>query len=72
MFDATDSEHAPWHIVRSNDKRRARLNCISHFLAAIPYERLDWEEPKLPRRSRKGAYDDVAALEGRRFIPEVF
>ena len=38
MLDATDTDHAPWNIVRSDDKRRARLNVISHFLSALPYE----------------------------------
>ena len=72
MFRGTDTGWAPWHIVRSNDKRRARLNCISHLLSQIPYEPIPWEDPKLPQRSRKGAYDDVAALEDRNFVPEVF
>jgi len=72
MLDATDTSWAPWNIVRSNDKRRARLNCISHFLSQIPYEPIPWDEPKMPQRSHKGAYDDVAALEGRNFIPEIF
>ena len=40
MFKATDSKHAPWYVIRSDDKRRARLNCISHVLKAIPYKRL--------------------------------
>ncbi len=40
MLEATDSKHAPWHIVRSDDKRRARLNCISHILSLIPYKKV--------------------------------
>ena len=71
MFDATDNPWAPWNIVRSNDKRRARLNCISHFLSQIPYEPIPWEEPKMPQRRPKGVCDDDAALAGRKFIPEV-
>jgi polyphosphate kinase 2 len=70
MLDATDTEIAPWHIVRSDDKKRARLNCISHLLSVIPYDRLPREKVKLPNRSKKGAYDDQATLERRRFVPE--
>jgi polyphosphate kinase len=72
MLDATDSEHAPWYIARSDDKKRARLNCISHLLSLIPYERVPRKKIKLPKRSTKGAYDDQATLEGRRFVPEKY
>jgi polyphosphate kinase 2 len=69
MLEATDTEHAPWHIVPSDDKKRARLNCISHLLSLIPYERLPREEEvKLPRRALADAYHDRATLEGRRFV----
>jgi hypothetical protein len=60
MFKATDSKRAPWHIVRSDDKRRARLNCISHLLESIPFKRLPRDRVKLPKRSNKGQYDDQA------------
>lgn len=70
MLEATDTDDSPWHIVRSGDKRRARLNCISHLLSQIPYERTDREKVKLPKRSFKGKFDDQASLEGRRFIEE--
>ena len=69
MFDATDTEFAPWYIVPSDDKRRARLNCISHLLSLIPYEEVPRKKVKLPERSMKGAYDDRATLESRRFVP---
>jgi len=72
MLDMTDTEHAPWYIVRSDDKKRARLNCISHLLSLVPYERVRRAEIKLPKRSLKGAYDDVATLEGRKFIVEKY
>jgi polyphosphate kinase len=72
MFEATDTEIAPWYIVRSDDKKRARLNCISHLLSLIPYQKVRRERVKLPERSRKGAYDDQATLKGRRFIPELY
>ena len=70
MLTATDTPHAPWYIVRADDKRAARLNCLAHFLSLIPYEKVRREKVKLPRRSRKGAYDDAASLEGRRFVPD--
>jgi polyphosphate kinase 2 len=70
MLEATDTEHAPWSILPSDDKRRARLNCIAHLLKLIPYKDVPREEVKLPKRSKKGEYDDSASLEGRRFVPE--
>jgi polyphosphate kinase 2 len=72
MLDATDSDFAPWHIVRSDDKKRARLNCISHLLSVIPYQKPPREKVKLPDRSKKGAYDDEASLQSRQFIPEKY
>src|SRR6188508_2355102 len=71
MLEATDSEHAPWHIVRSDDKRRARLNCIAKLLDLIPYEKVDSEPVKLPKRDKKNRYDDDATMVGRRFVPEI-
>ena len=72
MLEATDTKHAPWHIVRSDDKKRARLNCISHLLSLIPYKKLPREKLKLPKRSTKGEYDDHATLQGRKVISEVY
>jgi polyphosphate kinase 2 (PPK2 family) len=72
MLEATDTEHAPWHIVRSDDKRRARLNLIAHFLSLIPYKELPPEMVELPKRSKKDAYDDVASIANRRFVPEKY
>jgi polyphosphate kinase 2 len=68
MLAATDTEFAPWYIVPSDDKRRARLNCISHLLGLFPYERLPREKVKLPKRSMEDEYDDRATLEGKRFV----
>jgi polyphosphate kinase len=68
MLKATDTEYAPWYIVPSDDKRRARLNCISHLLSLISYEKLPRKQVKLPQRSMHDAYDDRATLEGRRFV----
>ena len=70
MFKATDTKHAPWYVLRSDDKKRARLNCIAHLLKLIPYKKVPREKIKLPKRSMKGAYDDQATLKGRRFVPE--
>jgi polyphosphate kinase len=70
MFEATDTQHAPWYIVRSDDKRRARLNTLSHILSLIAYKKVPREKITLPKRSKKERYDDQATLEGRRFIPE--
>jgi polyphosphate kinase 2 len=72
MFKATDTKVAPWYIVRSDDKKRARLNCIAHLLSLIPYKKVDRPKVKLPDRSKKHAYDDEATLAPRRFIPEVY
>ena len=69
MLEATDTEFAPWYIVPSDDKRRARLNCISHMLSLIPYKKVSRKKVKLPERSKKGAYDDEATLKTRRFVP---
>jgi polyphosphate kinase 2 len=72
MLKATDTEHAPWHILRSDDKKRARLNCISHLLEQIPYEAMPQQKISLPKRSAKGAYDDQATLKRRRMVPEKY
>jgi polyphosphate kinase 2 len=70
MFEATDSKVAPWNIIRSDDKRRARLNCISHILTTIPHREMRAEKVKLPKRSGKSKYDDQRALKGRNFVRE--
>ena len=70
MLDATDTKHAPWHLVRTDDKRRGRLNCISHILSTIPYKRVSHQKVKLPRRSNKGSYDDLRSINKRRFVAE--
>ena len=72
MLEATDTKHAPWYIIRSDDKKRARLNCIAHLLALIPYKDVPREKVNLPKRSNKGKYDDQVTLKGRRFIPEKY
>jgi polyphosphate kinase 2 len=68
MLDATDTDHAPWYIIRSDDKRRGRLNCIAHILDRIPYKKMSHDKVKLPSRAMKQKYDDQASLAGRRFV----
>jgi polyphosphate kinase 2 len=72
MIKATDTKHAPWYIVRSDDKKKARLNCISHLLSLIPCGKAPREKVKLPKRKDKGSYDDQASLKGRHFVPEKY
>ena len=72
MLDATDTDFAPWHIVRSDDKKRARLNCIRHILDAIPHKAIRRDRITIPKRSNKHAYDDQTTLAKRRFVREVF
>ena len=72
MLDATDTRHAPWHIVKSDDKKRARLNCIKHLLSQIPYKRVASPKVEMVGRSRKRAYDDEAPMKKRRFVREVY
>ena len=57
-------------IIRSDDKRRARLNCISHILKTIPYKKIKRDKVKLPPRSDKGRYNDQASLRGMKFVEE--
>ena len=56
MFEATDTGFAPWYVVRSNDKRRARLNLISHLLDHIPYKTAPREKVKFPKRQKRHGY----------------
>ena len=72
MLDATDTRDSPWYLVRTDDKRRARLNCISHLLKLIDYKDAPREKVKLPKRSHENKYDDQATLEGRRFVEEKY
>jgi polyphosphate kinase len=58
MFQASDTPHAPWHVVRSDDKRRARLNIIAHILDTIPYKDVPREKVKLPDRQKPGGYKE--------------
>ena len=70
MLKATNSKHAPWHVVRSDDKRRARLNCIAHLLKTIPHKRVQKDKVRLPKRSDRGRYNDQAGLRGIALVAE--
>jgi len=71
MLAMTDSSHAPWWIVPSDDKERARINCISHILKSIPYERVKFEEPDLGKR-KKRPDDYIAPGSTTAVVPDVF
>jgi polyphosphate kinase len=58
MLAATDTALAPWYIVPSDDKKRARLNCIADVLSRIPYEEIDYTPPKLPGRQKPKGYEE--------------
>ena len=70
MLEYTDTDHAPWHIVHSDDKKRARLNVISHILSQIPYKKVQHDKVKLPARSHKKEYDDRESIAGRRLAEQ--
>jgi polyphosphate kinase 2 len=70
MFAATDSPESPWHVVKADDKRRARLNCIAHFLSSIPYAEIPREKVTLPPRQKAKGYDKPSYPY--RFVPEKY
>jgi len=70
MLKATNTKQSPWYLIRSDDKRRARLNCIAHLLESIPYKRMRKDKVKLPKRSNKGRYNDQAGLRRMNFVAE--
>jgi polyphosphate kinase 2 len=71
MFSFTDIKQAPWHVVNSDDKKRARLNCIRHFLDSIPYQDLTPEPLKLPPRQKESGYVRPPITD-QTFVPDVF
>ena len=70
MLAATDNERAPWYIVRSDDKRKARLNCISHILHSLPFKAIKKPKVILPKRGKASKKDHDAFLKDRRFVVE--
>ena len=71
MIKATDTDYAPWYRVRADDKRSARLNCISHLLSMIPYKKIPYKLPPLPKR-RKRAKGVPETLAFTHSVPESF
>jgi polyphosphate kinase 2 len=69
MFAHTDIKQAPWWVVDGNDKKRARLNCISHLLSSIPYEDIEYESIKLPKLQPLKGYIRPP-VEDQTFVPE--
>ncbi|MFC1923652.1 polyphosphate kinase 2, partial [Chloroflexota bacterium] len=70
MFETTDLPETPWYVVNANDKRRARLNLITHLLNQVPYEEVPRESIKFPRRQGKGDYKDPDYPY--RYIPQIY
>ena len=58
MFAATDTQQSPWHVVQTNDKERARLNCISHLLSIVPWKPIPMEKVVLPKRQKPKGYQE--------------
>jgi polyphosphate kinase len=70
MFAATDTPESPWYVVKADNKRRARLNCIAHFLSIIPYEAPHQEKVVLPPREKAKGYEEPNYPY--RFVPEKY
>jgi polyphosphate kinase 2 len=70
MIRMTDSQHAPWWIVPSDNKKRARINCITHILQSIPYERVKFDEPELGKRQKRPS-DYMEDSHIRNIVPNV-
>jgi hypothetical protein len=58
MFAASDRSESPWHVIDSNEKRRARLNCIAHLLSTIPYKEIARKKVTLPKRQTANGYEE--------------
>ena len=72
MFAASDHKGAHWYVLPSDDKKRARLNGISHILSRVPYKPTKYEKPELPKRSNKHKYDDALDYEKIRLVPAIY
>ena len=72
MLEASDHPAAPWHVLISDDKKRARLNGIAHLLSLIPYKPVDRPKAKLPKRSAKNRYDDRLDFEKVKVVPQIY
>jgi polyphosphate kinase 2 (PPK2 family) len=71
MFSYTDIKQAPWYVVNADDKKRARLNCITHLLSLIPYEDIVPKPIELPPRQKREGYERPP-MEDQTFVPEVY
>jgi hypothetical protein len=71
MFTYTDTKLSPWWVVNADDKKRARLNCISHLLSKIPYKEIDYGLKELPPRKKTKGYVRVPK-DLQNFIPEIY
>jgi polyphosphate kinase len=72
MFKATSQDKAPWYVLRSDDKKRARLNGIKHVLSMIPYKRIKIDKVALPRRSNRNRYKDGLDFDKLNLVSEVY
>ena len=70
MLEHTDTDYAPWHIVHSDDKKRARLNVIAHILTQIPYKKVDQRQGQAADPFGEDKYDDRASIAGRRRVEQ--
>jgi hypothetical protein len=70
MFEATDTPQSPWYVVQSNDKERARLNCIAHLISVVPWKKIPREKITLPKRQGPKGYK--ASNWTYRWIPESY
>jgi hypothetical protein len=68
--EPADTPEAPWYTIRSDDRKKAQLNCISHLSNLLPVGDVPKETIKLPKRPVKNKYDPEGGLAGRQFIPE--
>src|SRR5471032_2379999 len=71
MFEATDRKERPWYVVNADNKKRARLNCIAHFLQHIPYENMTPVEIEVPPRQGDIGYKRPK-ISSQRFVPEIY
>ena len=72
MLAKTDTRISPWHLVRSDDKKTARLNTIDHILSRLPYKKVPHKKVTLPARSHKGVYDDEKSIARRKWVREQY
>ena len=71
MFDRTDTKVSPWYVVNSDNKKRARLNCVAHLLSQVPYRNLNTVEVDLPPRQSDTGYKRPK-MSSQRFVPDIY